>query len=72
MRILIPLIAMALAGCATTPSGNETSALRGNLAVIGKSTRESINDGKQILTDLQGAERDAKQIRAILFPSRRK
>lgn len=70
IRILLLLPLIFLSACASRP-GNETAPLRGTIRAIGNTTRAAIRDGKEILTNLQGAERDAKEIRRILFPSPR-
>ena len=66
---IIVIFVLSLSGCATAPIGNETSAVRHNLTRIREADTSAMSDGKQILGNLQGAQRDAKEIRAILnFP----
>lgn len=64
--LLTLALTLALAGCATTQTGNETASVRHSLSRIAENNRKAIGEGKRILDDLQGAERDAKELRQIL------
>jgi hypothetical protein len=64
MKPILAILTLALAGCATT--GTDTAKLSATLAVVHYGTSKAIGDGKEILSDLQRAERDAKEIRRLL------
>lgn len=44
MKLLLTLCALALAGCATTQPGNETSAVRHSLSTVTENNNAALSD----------------------------